>query len=259
MGADDFSHGKPADTTQAASELVKFAGEESEVLQQGEGAIDKDAVPDPDSPAYYEYFCGQGIAEEVCIVFCGLRYITEQYVARQWTLQDVDMAEASLRTHNFGFTEYPFPKHLFLKFIAENAGYFPVRIEALREGSVVYPHMPVFQITAKDEYSSLITYLETVLLMAWYPSTVATLSRLSRAVIEDHYRESVDEDGRWTLEIRMHDFGFRECTCVGQSMIGGAAHLLGFDGTDTLSAAFYAQYRLNNGQPMATSIPATKH
>ncbi|KAJ2412424.1 hypothetical protein GGI10_003692 [Coemansia sp. RSA 2530] len=216
--------------------------------------------PAQEATAYCEFRHGfDKDTEDERMVFCGLRYIIEQYVARQWTLQDVDMAEAFFRTHNFGFTEYPFPKHLFLKFIAENAGYFPVRIEALREGSVVYPHTPVFQITAKDEYSSLITYLETVLLMAWYPSTVATLSRRSRAVIEDHYRESVDEDGWWTLETRMHDFGFRGCTCVEQSMIGGAAHLLSFDGTDTLSAAFYAQYRLNNGRPVATSIPATEH
>ncbi|KAJ2454306.1 hypothetical protein GGF42_003638 [Coemansia sp. RSA 2424] len=193
------------------------------------------------------------------MVFCGLRYIIEQYVARPWTLQDIDMAEAFFRTHNAGFTEFPFPKHLFLKFISENAGYFPVRIEALPEGSVVYPHTPVFQITARDEYSSLVTYLETVLLMAWYPSTVATLSRRSRAVIEDYYRQSVDDEGWWTLETRMHDFGFRGCTCVEQSMIGGAAHLLSFEGTDTLSAAFFAQYRLNGGQAVATSIPATEH
>ncbi|KAJ2025925.1 hypothetical protein GGI06_000383 [Coemansia sp. S85] len=141
------------------------------------------------------------MVEEVCMVFCRLQYITEQYVAWQWTLQDVDMAEVFFRTHNFEFTEYPFPKHLFLKFIAENAGYFPVHIKALCEGSAVYPHTPVLQIMAKDEYSSLITYLETVLLMTWYLSTVAMLSRLSRAVIEDHCQESVDEDGRWTLEI----------------------------------------------------------
>ncbi|KAJ2686711.1 hypothetical protein IWW39_003459 [Coemansia spiralis] len=86
LGADDLGYDEPADTAQAASELVKFAGyrflgtlaaspfriaqtllqvqylpvaakysEESEVLQQGEEAIDEDVAPDPDSPAYYEY------------------------------------------------------------------------------------------------------------------------------------------------------------------------------------------------------------
>ena len=42
-------------------------------------------------------------------------------------------------------------------------------------------------------------------------------------------------------------------------MIGGSAHLLNFVGTDTMSAAFYTQYILNNGKPIGTSIPATEH
>lgn len=45
------------------------------------------------------------------------------------------------------------------------------------------------------------------------------------------------------LGSRLHDFGFRGCTCVEQSVIGGVAHLLNFNGTDTMSAAYYAQVR----------------
>jgi nicotinic acid phosphoribosyltransferase len=58
---------------------------------------------------------------------------------------------------------------------------------------------------------------------------------------------------------RLHDFGFRGCTCLEQSVIGGCAHLLNFNGTDTLSAAFYAQFVLNGGNPLGESIPATEH
>ena len=43
------------------------------------------------------------------------------------------------------------------------------------------------------------------------------------------------------LPSRLHDFGFRGCCTVEQSVIGGAAHLLNFEGTDTLSAAYYVQ------------------
>lgn len=49
------------------------------------------------------------------------------------------------------------------------------------------------------------------------------------------------------------------CTSIEQSIIGGCAHLLNFTGSDTMSAAFYAQYRLNKGRPVASSIPATEH
>ena len=72
------------------------------------------------------------------------------------------------RTHNANYTPYPFPKHLFMKFITENDGYFPVTVEALPEGSVAYPHTPCFIITAEDEYSRLCTFLETILTMVSY-------------------------------------------------------------------------------------------
>lgn len=42
-------------------------------------------------------------------------------------------------------------------------------------------------------------------------------------------------------------------------MIGGAAHMLSFDGTDTMSAAYYVQFGLNGGKVVGQSIPATEH
>jgi nicotinic acid phosphoribosyltransferase len=58
---------------------------------------------------------------------------------------------------------------------------------------------------------------------------------------------------------RLHDFGFRGCTSLEQAIIGGTAHLLNFNGTDTMPAAYYVQNVLNNGKPVAQSIPATEH
>ena len=101
------------------------------------------------------------------LVFYGIRYIIENYVSRKWTVWDVMAADNFFKTHNEGYHAFPFPKDLFLKFIKENDGYFPVMIEALPEGSVVYPHVPVYQITATGEYSRLVTFLETILTMVW--------------------------------------------------------------------------------------------
>ena len=53
------------------------------------------------------------------------------------------------------------------KFVKENNGYFPVKIEALPEGTVCYPHVPVYQITAEGDYSRLVTFLETIMTMVW--------------------------------------------------------------------------------------------
>lgn len=71
---------------------------------------------------------------------------------------------------------------------------------------------------------------------------MATLSRRARDVIEAAFEQSVEGGAASPLvPSRLHDFGFRGCCTVEQSVLGGVAHLLNFDGTDTLSAAYYAQ------------------
>ena len=116
------------------------------------------------------------------------------------------------------------------------------------------------QISAENEYSRLCTFLETLLVQTWYPTTVATHSKRAKDIISDAFELSVD-GGKESplLGSRLHDFGFRGCTCLEQSVLGGAAHLLNFDGTDTMSAAYYVQFALNEGKPVGTSIPASEH
>lgn len=53
------------------------------------------------------------------------RYLVETWVNKKWTVQDVERAELFYNTHNAGYTPFPFPKDLFLKFVKENDGYFP--------------------------------------------------------------------------------------------------------------------------------------
>lgn len=101
------------------------------------------------------------------ILFYGIRYIIENYIAKPWTIQDVERASDFFKCHNLG-SEFPFPKDLFLKFILENGGAFPVKIDSLKEGSTVYPHVPVYQITASKEYAvSLFTLSVSRWLRTW--------------------------------------------------------------------------------------------
>lgn len=64
-------------------------------------------------------------------------------------------------THRAGYTAFPFPKELFRKFITENdgqkhqvknalkslLGYFPIKFEALSDGTCIHAHVPVYQVT----------------------------------------------------------------------------------------------------------------
>jgi len=192
------------------------------------------------------------------IVVYGMRHIIDQLISRIITQADVDWAKKFYSTHGLGGVEYEYPSDMFDEI--RKLGHFPVKIEALPEGSVVLPHTPIFFITAEGKYSRFCTFLETVLTMIWYPSSVATLSKHTKCLIEDAFEISVpDGKGHFLLPSRLHDFGFRGCTCVEQSVIGGAAHLLNFDGSDTMSACFHVQYHLNGGRPIGQSIPATEH
>ena len=195
------------------------------------------------------------------IVWYGIRYIIEHHVMRQWTMEDVERADAFYAHHMApAYTAFPYPRDLFIKFIKENNGYMPIKVETLPEGSAIHTHIPVFQITAEAPYAALCTFLETLLVQCWYPSTVATLSRRCKDVIAAAFERSVDDGAASVLlDSRLHDFGFRGCTGVEQSVLGGCAHLLNFTGTDTLSAAYFAQFALNDGRPVGNSIPATEH
>jgi nicotinic acid phosphoribosyltransferase len=138
--------------------------------------------------------------EDSRLVYYGIRYIIEHYVAIKWTVEMVEQADKFYATHNAGKTKFPFPKDLILKFIKENNGYFPCKIESLPEGSVAYPHLPVYQITTSDDYAPLCTWLETLLTMVWYPSTVATLSRRSKDLIREAFVKSVDDEAFGLLD-----------------------------------------------------------
>lgn len=211
--------------------------------------------------AYAEFrrpFGGDADDDHRILVY-GLRYIIERYVARRWTMEDLDQGSRFYSTHNAGFNPYPFPRALLEKIVTECDGWFPVRITGLREGEVVYPHTPIYTITATEEFAGLVTWLETLLTMVWYPSTVATLSRRIKTLIEEAFAKSVDPHRTHLIESRLHDFGFRGCTSVEQAVIGGSAHLLNFRGSDTAVAAWHVQFNLNGGRPVAQSIPATEH
>lgn len=158
-------------------------------------------------------------------VFFGMRYIIDTYLSQPWTAEDVEAAANFFSTHNAGYKNFPFPKDLFLKFVHENNGFFPVRIEALPEGTVANTHTPVFQVSrffkapiahsisiqifASEEYTRLVTFLETILTHVWYPTTVATLSRRTRDLVEEAFAQTVDDNMHAYIESRLHDFGFR--------------------------------------------------
>jgi len=76
-----------------------------------------------------------------------------------------------------------------------------------------------------------------------------------RRLIEKYLEETGDPA---LVPFKLHDFGYRGSTCDESAGIGGAAHLVNFQGTDNLSAIDVAADYY--GEEMAGfSIPASEH
>jgi nicotinamide phosphoribosyltransferase len=106
-----------------------------------------------------------------------------------------------------------------------------------------------------EEFAWITNYLETLLSMVWYPSTVATQSREMRRVLLKYLVMTGDPS---LIDFKLHDFGFRGSTSVESAGIGGAAHLVNFLGTDTLAALDVAEDYYDE-ESAGFSIPAAEH
>lgn len=186
------------------------------------------------------------------IVFFGLQPFLMNFMERRVTIDDVHEAKDVALKHGL-----PFNEEGFRRIANRHDGRWPVEIQALPEGTVVRPGTPVVQIHNNDpELPWLPSFLETALLRAvWYPSTVATVSRSVRQVIEGYLEETGDPAG---IYFKLHDFGARGASSREMAGLGGVAHLVNFQGTDTLDAIMCAR-AYYSADMAGFSIPASEH
>ena len=185
-------------------------------------------------------------------VFFGLQMFIKEYLLKPITQEDIDTAATILETHG-----EPFNREGWEYILKQHGGYLPVVIRAVPEGTIV----PVKNVLATIENTDpkcfwLTTYLETALLRAiWYPTTVATQSKSIKNVIAEFLNRTGDISG---INFKLHDFGARGVSSWESAGIGGAAHLVNFMGTDTVSGLLAAREYYNAGIA-GFSIPAAEH
>lgn len=205
----------------------------------------------PGTTGVYSYIESRGGRYDRTVFF-GLQAFIKEYLLEPITQQDIDVAEEILTAHG-----EPFNRAGWEYILSAHGGYLPVVIRAVPEGTVV----PVSNVLATIENTDpecfwLTTWLETALLRAvWYPTTVATQSRKIREVIS-HYLEMTGDPS--TIDFKLHDFGARGVSSMESAGVGGAAHLVNFMGTDTITGILYAREYYNAGIA-GFSIPAAEH
>ena len=199
----------------------------------------------------YSYIESRGGRYDETVMF-GLQAFIKEYLLDPITQDDIEIADQILTAHG-----EPFNRAGWEYILSEHNGYLPVIIRAVPEGTVV----PVKNVLATIENTDpecfwLTTYLETALLRAvWYPTTVATQSRSIKRVILDYLEKTGDPS---TIDFKLHDFGARGVSSMESAGIGGAAHLVNFMGSDTITGVLYAREYYGSGIA-GFSIPAAEH
>jgi len=186
-------------------------------------------------------------------VFFGLQYLLKEYLTRRIEPWMVDEAKEFFATHG-----EPFNAAGWSLIAEELQGRLPVRIRAVPEGSVVPVHNALVTIESTDpRLFWVVGWLETQLMRVWYPITVATLSWHLRRVIQSYLDKSSDEP-EGEISFKLHDFGARGTSSRETAGIGGMAHLVNFQGSDTVLGVTFANRYYHH--PMAAySIPAAEH
>ncbi|MCH9697563.1 MAG: nicotinate phosphoribosyltransferase [Gammaproteobacteria bacterium] len=186
-------------------------------------------------------------------LFFGLQMFIKSYLTHPITRDDINEAEQILAAHGV-----PFNRPGWEYILETHQGYLPIEIQAIPEGTVLPVANVLVQACNTDPNCAWLTsYLETALLRAvWYPTTVATRSRYCRHIIQSALEDTTGS--QHGLDFKLHDFGARGVSSMESAAIGGAAHLLSFMGTDTVSAIL-ALRRYYHADMPGFSIPATEH
>ena len=192
-------------------------------------------------------------------IFFGLQYFLKEYLqGKAFTQQDLDEAEGFL-LQVFGRDDV-FDKSKFQYILDKYDGRLPVKIKAVPEGTAVPTGNVLMTIENTDpECFWLTNFLETLLMQVWYPCTVATLSHQIRKVVTQYFEETASEGSKPAIDFVLNDFGFRGVSSVESAKLGGAAHLLNFNGSDNLAGSGMAINYYNAKKVYGLSIPATEH
>jgi nicotinamide phosphoribosyltransferase len=206
----------------------------------------------PRTENVYSYIESRG-GEFPSTLFFGLQGFLKEYLSEPFTMEDIDEAEEIITEHGL-----PFNKGKWIDLLCDYDGFLPLTIKAVKEGSVIPTSNVLLTVEATNEkFFWLTSYLETSLLRAiWYPTTVATLSWNIKQIFKKYLEETGTPE---LLPFKLHDFGARGVSSFESSQIGGAAHLVNFMGTDTLSALSYLKKNYGAKSIAGFSIPAAEH
>jgi nicotinamide phosphoribosyltransferase len=206
----------------------------------------------PPGAQYVESYIESRGGEYDYTLFNGLQPFVKKYLMTPITRPMIDEAEEVIMASGL-----PFNRAGWERILKKWAGYLPVEIKSVKEGSIVPVKNVLVTVRNTDpELPWLTSYIETALLRAvWYPSTVATVSHRIKQIIK---AALIKSGGLEELSYKLNDFGARGVSSEESAAIGGCGHLICFSGSDNISAVLHARRYYDHKLEIA-SIPAAEH
>lgn len=211
----------------------------------------------PDMTNAYTYYSSRGTRlkwKNPRIMFFGMQMFLRENMMKPITHEQIDAIKPLALAHMGVFNEDGW------RYIVDTyGGILPLHIRAPKEGTVMPLKNVMMTVEANDPNCYwLPPYIETMGVRAvWYGSTVATNSFRAKEIILKSLHKTA-EDPEAEAPFKLHDFGARGVSSYESANIGGTAHQVNFQGTDTFSSTVYAMKHYFCDMS-AFSIPASEH
>lgn len=191
----------------------------------------------------------------------GLQYAIQRYLDDEWQpffAADVDEV-CALYSERVSAIVGQRPPTAHIRAV-HALGYLPLKICGAPEGTRLpfgVPSWTIENTIEGPEYSWLVNYVETIMSCAtWIGGTSATTSAEYRRRLEI-FAQNTGVSPQF-VDWQAHDFSFRGMASPDAAELSGAAHLLSFNGSDSLCALDFVD-RYYGGGAVLGSVPATEH
>lgn len=205
----------------------------------------------------YSYMSSRVGATHPWVSWFGMQYYLEKYLAgvrvtREMLQEAQELHFAMAMKPNFNYA-------MWQRIIQVHGGRLPLRICAWDEGSRIPTGFPAFTVVNTDpECQALTNHVEPLLAKIWYPTTVATISGATVEMLKGYIQRTGGPDGAWLYQL--HDFGYRGVSSEESARIGGGAHLIHSQGTDTkVALPWLNRYYGASYSGLAGSVAASEH
>lgn len=199
----------------------------------------------------HSYFASRSKGKE--LAFFGVQGFVRDVLMTPITSEDVEEAALFARRHGL-----PFDMDGWRIILEDYAGYFPVIVSSVDEGTVLPSDNAVLTVESTDPRVPWVTtFIESKLVShMWTSMSVATRELKLKRMMKRYWSQTADGFGGFSQSLV--DFGRRGATGHDGACIAGAAHLAFFESSDNMSAVRYVNTHYDDLMS-GVSIAATEH